>query len=395
MMTMNFNKIKALFRTRPKSRKGGTELCVTLLLLAALIVAPSLVLGGPIDSLQPGEWYQVPNSRISSVLPNPVPPGDPATIIEAWSGGALDSTRSRLIVWGGGHNDYGGNEIYVFDVNALTWSRTWGPSPGIPPPYGSTCSNTYSDGNPVSRHTYGGLSYLPASDRFWINGGSRYCGGGAGGVDTWEYSFSTRTWTQRGNAPDGTLGNVAAYDAQTGHVFMRGYRNFMEYNPTTGAWTTKGEYGPGESSDAMTAAVDPNRRLFVEIGEGRLRVWNFNTFSYTEPAGTGCSSLKNAKAPGFSFDSSINKFVGWAGGSTVYSLDPTNWSCTAHAPTNNVTPSAPAGHGTYGRFQFIPAKNAYVVVNSIDSNVYFYKLSSGSGSSDLTPPASPTGLTAQ
>jgi hypothetical protein len=392
---MDCNMLRAVILKNPSGYTRPLDFGLMLLLLAALIVDPPPVQGGPIDTLQPGEWYQVPNSRISSVLPNPVPPGDPATLIEAWSGGALDSTRSRLIVWGGGHNDYGGNEIYVFDVNILTWSRTWGPSSNIPPLYGSTCSNTYSDGNPVSRHTYGGLSYLPATDRFWINGGSRYCGGGAGGVDTWEFSFATRTWTQRGNAPDGTLGNVAAYDAQTGHVFMRGYRDFMEYNPTSGTWTVRGEYGPGESSDAMTAAVDPTRRLFVEIGEGRLRVWNLSNFGYTEPAGTGCSSLKNARAPGFSFDSTIRKFVGWAGGSTVYSLDPTNWSCTAHAAANNVTPSAPASHGTYGRFQFIPAKNAYVVVNSIDTNVYFYKLSAGSGSSDVTAPDPPTGLLAR
>jgi hypothetical protein len=35
----------------------------------------------------------------------------------AWGGGAHDTKRDRLIVWGGGHGDYGGNELYAFDVN--------------------------------------------------------------------------------------------------------------------------------------------------------------------------------------------------------------------------------------------------------------------------------------
>src|SRR5262249_55208648 len=73
-----------------------------------------------IDSLQAGQWFQVPNSNLSAVLPNPLPPGNPVNIMAAWSGGAYDTTRDRLIIWGGGHADYAGNEIYVFDVNSLT-----------------------------------------------------------------------------------------------------------------------------------------------------------------------------------------------------------------------------------------------------------------------------------
>ena len=102
----------------------------SLVLLACAIVGVTsgLSLAGPVEDLPAGQWYEVPNSRLRSVLPDPLPPGNPKYITGAWSGGAYDTKRDRLIIWGGGHGDYGGNEMYAFDVNALSWSRIWGPN---------------------------------------------------------------------------------------------------------------------------------------------------------------------------------------------------------------------------------------------------------------------------
>jgi hypothetical protein len=46
------------------------------------------------------------------------------------------------------------------------------------------------------------------------------------------------------------------------------------------------------------------------------------------------------------------------------------------APTNTITPTAPNQNGTYGRFRYVPSKNVFIVVNSVDENVYFYKFTS-------------------
>ncbi|MBN1377797.1 MAG: hypothetical protein JXA04_01025, partial [Gammaproteobacteria bacterium] len=63
-------------------------------------------------NLQPGQWYEVPNSKLQNHFPGNPPPGytGPQSVMAAWSGGAYDSSRDRLIVWGGGHEDYAGNE---------------------------------------------------------------------------------------------------------------------------------------------------------------------------------------------------------------------------------------------------------------------------------------------
>lgn len=47
----------------------------------------------------------------------------PLGIFVAWSGGVLDTVGERLIVLGGGHSDYFGNEVYAFDFASLKWQR--------------------------------------------------------------------------------------------------------------------------------------------------------------------------------------------------------------------------------------------------------------------------------
>lgn len=330
-----------------------------------------------IDDLQPGHWYEVPNSHIRDHVPVPSPPGNPRSVIQAWSGGAYDTKRDRLIVWGGGHNDYGGNEIYVFDVNTLKWSRIWGPSQieMIQAQKGGECVDTYADGNPVSRHTYNGLQYLPSLDKFWIHSGSRYCGGGSRGKDTWIFDFDSLMWERKSDSPDSKLGEISGYDPVTGHVFVVERRDILEYDPVVDTWTDRGD---GYAPNYMTADVDPENRLLVAVGDGLVRVWDLNTWQYTasQPTTDG-SAIVNSNAAGFVYDPVIKRFVGWIGGTDVYTLDVKTWTWEKHSPaaTNTVTPTQPPEKGTYGRFRYIPSRNAYIVINNIDENVYIYKFS--------------------
>lgn len=347
----------------------------------------------PVDSLQPGQWFEVPNSNLSAVIPNPAPVGSTgrtSAIIDAWSGGAYDTKRDRLIVWGGGHADYGGNEIYTFDVNTLRWSRPWGPSMNPPPE--AVCSETYPDGNPPSKHTYDGELYIPSVDRFWAFGGSVwYCGSAS--LGTWTFDFNTLSWTRRQDGPGIFLGVMSAYDPVTQHVFAQSLVAFAEYDPVSNTWTVRGDQ-PGSLSEnpVRTAAIDPVNRLFVAIGEGEFFVWDLKTWRLSHPTMTGGAAMLNARAPGLEYDPVSKKIIGWPGGTSVYSLDTSTWTWTRIDPasTNTVTPTLPTATGTFGRFRYIPSKNAFIVVNGINENVFVYKLTSGGGT---TPPSAPTGLT--
>ena len=382
--------------------------------IQAYILAGSLGLfvssanAGPFEDLQPGQWYEVPNSKIRDHLPDPIPPGStgPKAIITAWNSGAYDTKRDRLMIWGGGHNDYGGNEIYAFDIASLSWSRIWGPSPDIPPPQTGCDPDvvTYSDGNPMVRHTYDGLDYLPVQDAFWIHGGSRYCGGGAQSSDTWIFDLESGKWQRRADLPSiSVLEMVSAYDPVTGHIFVNGPASWLslwEYDPKSNSWTKR---GGGQVLSQMTATFDFKRRLFIAVGRGTVFAYDVSSpvVTRTELTTTGATEIVNAVYPGIEYDPVSDKLVAWKGGQAVYTLDLDTLVWSKHAGTNNVVPGSPPSTGVYNRWRYIPSKNAFITVNSIDQNVFLYRLTTGKGGAlpspvvDEIPPAAMEDLQAQ
>lgn len=357
---------------------------------------------GPIETLQPGHWYQVPNSKMQTVFPNPAPPGDPSAVMKAWSGGAYDTKRDRLIVWGGGHSDYSGNEVYCFNVNTLTWSRVTNPSLDVG---GSEASGVYPDGKPRSRHTYDGVEYIPPPI-------DRFCGLGAGGtypsaqistprVDC--LNFDTLQWERFADTPNAGHPVSSAYDPVRGHVWEMppgtGSR-LAEFDPVANTWTIRGASDPGDIY-YCNGEVDPVRRRFIAIGNGIAASWNIDapgTLTRTNLVTSGDKTVQNADNPGLAYDPVNDCFVGWIGGSAVYrlNLDTLVWTRINAAATNTVTPTPADIRGTYGRFRYIPSKNAFIGVNATDQDVYIYKLSAGGGSPpDSIPPARPSALRTQ
>ncbi|MDH5647617.1 MAG: hypothetical protein OEZ01_16520, partial [Candidatus Heimdallarchaeota archaeon] len=216
-----------------------------MLLMGGIAFFSSTVMATPVDTLQPGHWYEVPNSQLSKHAPSPAfaLPGYQTNVMQAWSGGAYDTLRDRLIVWGGGHGDYSGNEIYVFDINTLTWSRINEPSN---PSGGDEASGIYTDGNPRSRHSYNYLEYMPNIDRFVsVGSAATYPNGMSQDKKFYDFNFDTLTWNKN-RAPAISSGNIssfAVYDPVTGHLFRHGALNSSfgldEYDPINDTWTKR------------------------------------------------------------------------------------------------------------------------------------------------------------
>ena len=347
-----------------------------------------------IASLASGTWCDAANSRMRDVAYK-WPPGVIYTgngigvegVMDLWSGGAYDTRRDRLMVWGGGHNGYGGNEIYAFDVNAQRWSRLYDP---VAP---SRCVVSYSDGSPAAGHTYGFVEYLPNVDRFAAFETGGWCQDGIGFSASWAYDPdpANASWERW---PDNPVAGYAqsAYDPVTGRTWVKGNAGqcgLAEFDPLAKSWQVRSS----EScySYYPTMVVDPERRLLIAIGEGRQWAWDISksgTLTRINLSTTGDQSIVNTSAPGLAYDPVSKKLVGWRGGADVYALDTgtMHWTKLPLAVTNAVTPTAANSNGTYGRFRYIPSKNAFVVVNRVDENVYFYKLSTGGG---IAPPATP------
>lgn len=93
-------------------------------------------------------------------------------VVTAWSSFAWNSTNDTLLLWGGGHANYKGNEMYVWDASTGAWSLGSLPS--------RVDANDYVVDNaaPQSSHTYDNNIYLPVNNMFATFGGAAWNSGG-------------------------------------------------------------------------------------------------------------------------------------------------------------------------------------------------------------------------
>ena len=114
--------------------RGGTDTASV-----SITVFPSSAgdaLRSRIAAAPEGSWLKVNLNRYEDVWTplqqrarvDGVPLGEPRKIITAWSSMTWDPNRHHLIIWGGGHANYAGNDVYRFDAADLRWHRASLPS---------------------------------------------------------------------------------------------------------------------------------------------------------------------------------------------------------------------------------------------------------------------------
>ena len=325
-------------------------------------------------------------------------------IVSAWNGGAYDAVHHRMLIWGGGHDDYWGNELYAFNLQSGAWSRLTEPSL-IP---ADTTADRFlnrdplPDGQPVSRHTYDGLQYLPDRQALFAHGGSRARDGNS--TDrTW--LFDAGGWRMLADGPGG-YALASAYDQAGQQVFVHTAEAFFRYDLVADTWTALPGFGRAPLwpryavSGDKTGALDPRRRLYWTVGSGQFFVWDIDgarvvtddwltigagvysnldrVAGYPEQRfESGGGDVFDSTAPGFAYDEATDEFVAWPNGGAPRILDLTTlvWreGSAEGAPTSRTS------GGTYGRWRYLPEYNVFLLVNSVDENVFFYKHSAGCG----------------
>jgi hypothetical protein len=365
---------------------------------AALAIFSAHAFAGPLDTLAVGKWYAFPNSQMKSVAPSPAPSGSVDAVMNAWSGGVYDTDRDQLVVWGGGHTDYAGNEVYAFgplSAASPSWQRLTNPS-------APAAENTAhgSDGRPVSRHTYNLLAYMPAPYNKMASCaiGAQYSNGyGGGALDFYDFTvdgMSGQPWSAGPTAPSNTYAVEAycAYNTVTRRLWYQDNHSaqarLQEYNPATNTWVSHVVFSPETQA---TAAIDTKRNLMVVAGGGKVYVYNLNSpdSAPITASTSGPTAIQGASFPGFVYDPVNDQFVGWNGGTALYALIiPGNapsgtYTWAQLSVDTSVTPGAVAGSsyatGTFGRFRYVPAHQGVVLVNAVDQSVYFLKLPHNGG----------------
>lgn len=358
-------------------------------------------------------WYEAPGSLMrDACVPDSVGVRGVvgcAAIVSAWNGGAYDSVRRRMLIWGGGHEDYWGNELYAFDLRTGKWSRLTEPSRV---PEGATSATFFnrdplSDGQPVSRHTYDGVEFLDDLGVLWAHGGSRARDGGGTKV-TWRFE-EAKGWTQHAPGVGGYM-LATAYHAATRQVLVNATESLHVYHVDTDTWSNAPGFGyaplwPRYTGGDRTGAIDARRGLFWSVGSKMVLVWDIvankavtddwkstGGGDYTNAAKVmpnhpeqlfegGGGEVYNAGAPGFDYDSAADAMVAWPNKGAPYALDLQTKEWKAGSATN--APESKNSGGTYGRWRYLARYNVFLLVNSVDENVHFYKHTAGCGPQEV------------
>lgn len=313
---------------------------------AGRVDAPLPGLVGLLGAIPEGGWVMANLNQFMDVwTPPALLPWDknsggvrsPSGIIVAWSGFAWDPNRGDLILYGGGHATYGGNDVYRWHGTSRVWERA-----SLPSDIKQDALNNYiaidgPDNAPIAAHTYDNSIFLPILDRFLTFGGAAYNNGdaylrdnGAGvsrytGPYVWDPSkgdpnkvggttgshvqrvapypnvVGGQMWQNRDiklnlaatpNLPSSHVSGCTGYAVEGGKdVVYVGARtgggvadHLFRYvindinNPSTDTWTKIGGYWDGPQTETV-CAFDPVQKLFVRLGNKTrpFMFWNVNT----------------------------------------------------------------------------------------------------------------------
>lgn len=342
-----------------------------------------------LDEVDPADDPAV-NPNFPSQPPWQLGTGPQSRVTSAFSGGAYCEDAKVFYVWGGGHGDYAGNELYRIDMtaDAPVWERIRDPAqsttyPGPSLDDGDESLGYYSgydsvdDFQPRSYHTYGGLIVrdgllyaLPGSAPYKIGGNIPSC---------WAYNPATDRWTQLAQKPT-TANNATfssgAYDSLRDQwVYIPGGNNVIDvFDFGTQAWTAgAGGFTNFGASEARAVYYPPFDAVicFSNSLPGHVAY-------YELPLNPGVdaitASFSGSPPPettnyGLVYLPSQNRIVAWIGGSVLYVLTPPAsiagtwaWSVVGLDDTT-YTPPAQEPAGTWGRLAYDHDYDCLILVN--------------------------------
>jgi hypothetical protein len=341
-------------------------------------------------------------------------------VINAWGGsivatdgiyvGATWTPGIFLIHFGGGHTDYGGNEVYAYGpLLAPAASRQWYRmiDPTIPAPQNV---NVDGSGNPVSGHTYGSLQYVSDGTRKWmVRFGplARYSdAGGGGNVQVLDFDVASPSSNLAWAVKAAITGFTAAACAETaysptqglvwGHAF--GGNNISTYEPSTDTFAAAGFKSPGFAGGNPIMAIDDTLGILAVYwtdgsGDGHLNFYRTNnglSNDYYAPSLTGSLPTGVSNSGTIIHDAAGGFFVIWANeGKKIYRVTPPvggagpyqggdPWVVTNYTPSGGETPDtlivSPA-NGIQSRMRYVEKDGLrfYTLVVNDDSPVIAYK----------------------
>lgn len=361
------------------------------------------------SAINVGEWGVLSTSTLAAsgvgwAGASPGGSSNYSAIVTAWGGAAIGTdgiytgathiAGDFLILHGGGHGDYGGNEVYGFGPlfsDAPLWYRLRDPTvPEVLMP-----TETDGSGNPVSVHS-SNVIYVSDGTRKWLLRAGAWGGHstGSGVLSTHAFDMavaspnSNQAWLTKASSGNGT--DNCAYETSSGKVWAKrqGTSSWVGYyDVAANTWTEAGSKTCPFTSTEASSAVDQARGIFfLKYGTtGGLTAYRTNNGAandYYTPTTTGSAPTG---LTAMVYDPVADRFVAWNGnGKQLFTFTPpasspyaggNAWTWASITPAGGSTPTAQATNGTYGRFAYL-ARNGlrgYVLLNSTSGSVYFYR----------------------
>lgn len=231
---------------------------------------PSLArLTALLDTIPQGGWVQVSANNFQDAWPTGSTAvngaefntyKDPQRIIHAWSSSAWDSTSGNLILWGGGHANYAGNEVYVWNGASGDWTR--GSLPSSVTQVSPAVYTVPDNSAPMSSHTYDGNIYLPINNMFLTFGGAEF---NTGTAMTWQSpsgSVNTGPWLW-----DPTKANANQVGGSTGSGFDSSTAGGNMWINRAGSITTVSGAAAGSATMSGAPAINNTAAYRTENGK--------------------------------------------------------------------------------------------------------------------------------
>jgi hypothetical protein len=346
-----------------------------------------------VNALAIGQWYEIPNTKLSSVDPSPVPPGveGPQAKVDDWNSFVADSRTSKVYsVANGGHAGYGGNEVDALELDREVprWVQVLAPTPNASI---TGCVEYYADGRPTSRHTYYGVLLNEFEDRIMLLGGSWYCSTGTPFLSTMDsYNISGNSYSPAGThprlpSPFGTTYYVSyTSNPLTGDIYAISFRQIGRWNRSTNTFTANLSPTGSAPWGGDQSAFDTSRGRIAIVGGQNIdhAYYTLASNSWTGITLTGANApnITNLGQAGMFYVAAIDKYLVRAlpAGGTVYQIDASTFEVTTFTTTGGssipVSGNVSVPNGPYNRFLYLPRLGGAVYVPSYSGNAWFLRL---------------------
>ena len=325
----------------------------------------------------------------------------------------LGSTLTQgpaMVLFGGGHQAYSGNEIPVFNLFTMTWA--WMRRSFVNAPKNV---QRESDGTPASNHSYADpicppgyrMMIKPTNPAFFADSAS-----GSYGSDYLDFTIANpntnNPWSHGNDIPlpagysdggAGSYGGFSVWDSDNKRViYSSGSGNYFlaQYVPILGApaggtWTSFNPNAQYSYSDRKVGAYIPGKKWVASLqasdGNGRQGLWILDA-SAASLSGKAYVKVTMSGTPpnpdnqiGITWDSTNNRLIAGGYGNTLYFCTPpatigSTWNWTSQTFTGDTVAGNPnvSGSGIWGRFAFVASYGGVIAIPWANAQPAFFKL---------------------